>query len=168
MNVTTEATFSGGDGFPRAQPRRVSRFGGSHLSTSGFNRSIKFAENGFSEKTAWHPCVESFGKGHGIARIPDVIVANVGGNESGLDHPAVFPLALAEQLIKTFSQEGISSWTASVGAGRRSWLRRDVVVDIWGSNGRRSTSRSPWGGCDDECDQIAGFSAKVSRRGEAQ
>ena len=25
--------------------------------------SLRFAENGFSEKTAWHPCVESFGKG---------------------------------------------------------------------------------------------------------
>ncbi len=72
----------------------------------GFNGAIKFAEGGVSEKTAWHPCVESFGKGHGIARIPDVIVANVGGNEPGLDHPAVFPLTLAEQLIRTFSQAG--------------------------------------------------------------
>ena len=67
---------------------------------------FKFAENGVSEKTAWHPCVESFGKGHGIARIPDVIVANVGGNKPGLDHPAMFPLALADQLIRTFSQTG--------------------------------------------------------------
>jgi len=40
--------------------------------------------------------VESFGKGNGVARITDVIVANVGGNEQGLDHPAVFPLALAD------------------------------------------------------------------------
>ena len=72
----------------------------------GFSGDIRFAENGFSEKTAWHPCVESFGKGHGIARIPDVIVANVGGNEPGLDHPAMFPLALADQLIRTFSQIG--------------------------------------------------------------
>ena len=53
-----------------------------------------------SEKTAWHPCVESFGKGNGVARITDVIVANVGGNEPGLDHPAVFPLGLAEQLVR--------------------------------------------------------------------
>ena len=59
---------------------------------------------GVSEKTAWHRCVESFGKGNGVARITDVIVANVGGNEPGLDHPAVFPLTLAEQLVKTFSQ----------------------------------------------------------------
>ena len=28
----------------------------------GFNGAIRFAENGVSEKTAWHPCVESFGK----------------------------------------------------------------------------------------------------------
>jgi DNA modification methylase len=38
----------------------------------------------------------------GIARIPDVIVAPVGGNEKGVDHPAQFPLALVEPLIKTF------------------------------------------------------------------
>ena len=35
-----------------------------------------------------------------------MFVASVGSNERGLDHPAVFPLALAEQLIKTFSQTG--------------------------------------------------------------
>ena len=35
-----------------------------------------------------------------------MIVANVSGNEPGLDHPAMFPLALADQLIRTFSQEG--------------------------------------------------------------
>ena len=72
----------------------------------GFSGDIRFADNGFSEKTAWHPCVESFGKGHGIARISDVILAPIGANEPGLDHPAVFPLALAEQLVRTFSQEG--------------------------------------------------------------
>ena len=52
MNVTTEATFSGGDGFPRAQPRRGpesafhqgrglfgvrSRFGGCHLFSGTFS-----------------------------------------------------------------------------------------------------------------------------------
>ena len=72
----------------------------------GFTGDIRFAENGFSEKTAWHPCVESFGNGNGIARISDVILAPIGTNEPGVDHPAVFPLALAEQLVKTFSQEG--------------------------------------------------------------
>jgi DNA modification methylase len=42
----------------------------------------------------------------GVARIKDVIVANVGGNEQGLDYPAIFPLAVAEQLVRTFSQTG--------------------------------------------------------------
>jgi site-specific DNA-methyltransferase (adenine-specific) len=72
----------------------------------GFDGSIKFAQNGVSARTAWHPCVESFGYGDGRARVTDVIVARVGSEEPGLDHPAVFPLSLAEQLIKTFSQEG--------------------------------------------------------------
>ena len=84
----------------------------------GFNGAIRFAEGGVSEKTAWHPCVESFGKGNGVARITDVIVANVGGNEPGLDHPAVFPLALAEQLIRTFSQADDLVLDAFCGCGQ--------------------------------------------------
>jgi site-specific DNA-methyltransferase (adenine-specific)/site-specific DNA-methyltransferase (cytosine-N4-specific) len=89
-----------------AQPYADLKACGEESDRLGFNGAIKFAEHGVSEKTAWHPCVESFGKGRGVARICDVIVANVGGNERGLDHPAVFPLALAEQLIRTFSQAG--------------------------------------------------------------
>jgi site-specific DNA-methyltransferase (adenine-specific) len=72
----------------------------------GFDGSIKFAEGGVSEKTSWHPCVESFGHGDGTARVTDVFVVAVGNEESGVDHPAVYPVGLAEQLIRTFSQEG--------------------------------------------------------------
>ena len=79
-----------------------------------------------------------------------MIVANVGGNEPGLDHPAVFPLALAEQLVKTFSQAGDLVLDPSVGAGRPFWRRKGVGVVIWGSRGRRNTSRLLWGGCGDE------------------
>jgi len=89
-----------------AQPYADLKACGKESDRLGFNGAIKFAEGGVSEKTAWHPCVESFGKGNGVARITDVIVANVGGNEPGLDHPAVFPLALADHLIRTFSQIG--------------------------------------------------------------
>ena len=87
-----------------AQPFADLKACGKESDRLGFNGAIKFAVGGVSEKTAWHPCVESFGKGNGVARITDVIVANVGGNEPGLDHPAMFPLVLAEQLVKTFSQ----------------------------------------------------------------
>jgi DNA modification methylase len=79
---------------------------GKESDSLGFSGDIRFANNGFSGKTAWHPCVESFGNGKGVARITDVIVANVGGNEPDLDHPAVFPMRLAEQPIRTFSQTG--------------------------------------------------------------
>ena len=89
---------------PCSQPYADLKACGKESDRLGFSGDIRFAESGVSEKTAWHPCVESFGKGNGVARITDVIVANVGGNEPGLDHPAVFPLALAEQLVKTFSQ----------------------------------------------------------------
>jgi len=72
----------------------------------GFSGDIRFADSGVSKKLSSHKWVESLGKGNGVARITDVIVANVGASESGLDHPAVFPMGLAEQLIKSFSQEG--------------------------------------------------------------
>ena len=71
----------------------------------GFDGSVKFAEGGVSEKSAWHPCVESFGHGAGTARITDAFVVPVGSEEAGVDHPAVYPISLAEQLIRTFSQE---------------------------------------------------------------
>jgi DNA modification methylase len=89
-----------------AQPYADLKACGKESDRLGFSGDIRFAHNGFSEKSARHPCVESFGKGKGVARITDVIVANVGGNERGLDHPALFPLALAGQLIRTFSQTG--------------------------------------------------------------
>ena len=68
----------------------------------GFEGSLRFGVGGDSPLSR----VQAAGCTNGVARITDVIVANVGGNEPGLDHPAVFPLALAEQLIKTFSQAG--------------------------------------------------------------
>ena len=68
----------------------------------GFEGSLRFGVGGDSPLSR----VQAAGCTNGTARIPDVIVANVGGNEPGLDHPAVFPLALAEQLVRTFSQAG--------------------------------------------------------------
>jgi site-specific DNA-methyltransferase (adenine-specific)/site-specific DNA-methyltransferase (cytosine-N4-specific) len=72
----------------------------------GFVGSIKFADQGVSEKTGWHPCVASYGYGEGVARISDVFLAPPGCEDPGVDHPAVFSQALAEQLIRTFSQAG--------------------------------------------------------------
>ena len=69
----------------------------------------------------------------------DVIVAPVGGEEPGVDHPAMFPLALAEQLMMTFSLEGDMVLDPFCGAGRRSWRPRGAGGATWGSNGRRNT-----------------------------
>ena len=55
---------------------------------------------------------------NGIARIPDVIVANVGSSVEALDHPAVFPLTLVEQLVRTFSQEGDLVLDCFAGSGQ--------------------------------------------------
>jgi len=43
---------------------------------------------------------------NGIARCPDVFVAPVGTNDKGIQHPAVFPVSLAEQLIQVFRRQG--------------------------------------------------------------
>jgi site-specific DNA-methyltransferase (adenine-specific)/site-specific DNA-methyltransferase (cytosine-N4-specific) len=68
----------------------------------GFEGSFRFGMGGNGPLNGG----QGVGRSSGVARISDVILAPIGGNEPGLDHPAVFPLALAEQLIKTFSQEG--------------------------------------------------------------
>ena len=89
-----------------AQPYADLKACGKESNRLGFEGAPRYSEGGISTKTGWHPQIESVGLAKGIARITDVIVASVNGNERGLDHPAVFPLALAEQLIRTFSQEG--------------------------------------------------------------
>ena len=68
----------------------------------GFEGSLRFGVGGDSPLSR----VQAGSCTNGVSRIPDVIVANVCEIEPGLEHPAVFPLALAEQLVKTFSQEG--------------------------------------------------------------
>jgi hypothetical protein len=42
----------------------------------------------------------------GIARASDVIDVPVGVNEKGIDHPAIYPVPLAERLIATFCPKG--------------------------------------------------------------
>ena len=91
---------------PCAQPYADLKACGRESNRLGFEGTPKFSEGGISTKTGWHPQIESVGIASGTARITDVLIAPVGGNEPGLDHPAVFPLGLAEQLIKTFSQAG--------------------------------------------------------------
>ena len=53
----------------------------------------------------------------GVSRCSDVFVAGVGENDGGLDHPAMFPVSLADQLISTFSREGDLVCDPFCGAG---------------------------------------------------
>ena len=89
-----------------AQPYADLKACGKESDRLGFNGAIKFAEGGVSEKTAWHPCVESFGKGNGVARITDVIVANVGGNEPGLGSPCGVPTGACRATGQDFQPVG--------------------------------------------------------------
>jgi site-specific DNA-methyltransferase (adenine-specific)/site-specific DNA-methyltransferase (cytosine-N4-specific) len=68
----------------------------------GFEGSLRFGVGGPSPLNGG----QGVGRTSGVARIGDVLVAPVGENEPGVDHPAVFPLALADQLVRTFSTEG--------------------------------------------------------------
>ena len=79
----------------------------------GFAGSIRFGVGGDSpiQKGQQRNLV------NGVSRIPDVFTATIGSNDSGIDHPAVFPVALAEQLILTFSREGDRFLDPFCGAG---------------------------------------------------
>lgn len=52
-----------------------------------------------------------------IARVSDVIDISVALNENGIDHPARFPVQLAEQIIATFCPEGGTVLDAFAGSG---------------------------------------------------
>lgn len=67
----------------------------------GFEGSLRFVVGGESPLNGG----QGVGRTSGVARIGDVLVAPIGENETGVDHPAVFPLSLAQQLIKSFSME---------------------------------------------------------------
>ena len=63
-----------------------------------------------------------------------MFVAPVGGEEPGVDHPAVFPVSLAEQLIKTFSQAGDMVLDTFCGSGQtllaaKGCGRRDLAME---------------------------------------
>lgn len=56
-------------------------------------------------------------KKEGIARMRDVLVVPVGGNAKGVDHPAKYPQALCEALIKTFCPEDGTVLDCFAGSG---------------------------------------------------
>lgn len=61
--------------------------------------STKLAVRNY-DQSKWTNGKESEKKG--TARMRDVLVVPVGGNAKGVDHPAKYPQALCEKLIKTF------------------------------------------------------------------
>jgi SAM-dependent methyltransferase len=54
---------------------------------------------------------------NGHARTADHFIANVGDNENGVMHPAMFPVTLCEKLIQTFSLEGSVCLDCFCGSG---------------------------------------------------
>ena len=84
-----EIASSGSAGAP--SPTADLKACGKESDRLGFSGDIRFAENGFSEKTAWHPCVESFGKGNGIARITGRDRRKRRRQRAGLGSPSGLP-----------------------------------------------------------------------------
>jgi len=85
-------------GKPFCNPKACGRESG----RIGFQGSLRFGvdENGLVTSG------QNMDATNGVARCPDFFVAGVGETQESIDHPAVFPVSLAEQLILTFSREG--------------------------------------------------------------
>ena len=84
-------------GQPYCNPRACGR----ESSRIGFQGSLRFGVDGTGTVSRG----QSMAATNGVARCSDVFVAGVGETQEALDHPAVFPISLAEQLILTFSRE---------------------------------------------------------------
>jgi site-specific DNA-methyltransferase (adenine-specific)/site-specific DNA-methyltransferase (cytosine-N4-specific) len=79
----------------------------------GFDGSIRF---GLGDGQPVHGG-QNFEMRNGTSRCSDVFVAPVGTIEKGIDHPAIFPESLAEQLILTFSRDDDLVLDCFCGAG---------------------------------------------------
>jgi DNA modification methylase len=79
----------------------------------GFDGSLRFGLGGDSPVHAG----QNLNMRTGTARCSDVFVAPVASNPKGIDHPAMFPESLAEQLILTFSRVGDLVVDCFCGAG---------------------------------------------------
>jgi len=79
----------------------------------GFDGSLRFGLGGSSPIHTG----QSITMRNGRSRCPDVFVAPVVEIDDGVDHPAMFPVSLAEQLILTFSRDGDLVVDVFCGAG---------------------------------------------------
>ena len=68
----------------------------------------------------------------GTARVPDVWDVPVGGNDKGIDHPAMFPVELAEQLIATFCPAGGTVLDPFAGSGSSLIAAKRLGCDYYG------------------------------------
>lgn len=71
-------------------------------------------------------------KKSGVARVPDVWNVPVGGIEKGIDHPAMFPVELAEKLIKTFCPSGGTILDPFAGSGSSLIAAKKLGCDYYG------------------------------------
>ena len=69
---------------------------------------------------------------NGIARVTDVLDVPIGGNEKGNDHPAMFPVELAEKLIPTFCPPGGTVLDVFAGSGSTLVAAKKLGHDYYG------------------------------------
>jgi DNA modification methylase len=67
-----------------------------------------------------------------IARVTDHVVAHVGSVAANVDHPAMFPQPLADQLVKTYSPVGGLVADCFMGSGTTLLAARDAGRNWWG------------------------------------
>jgi site-specific DNA-methyltransferase (adenine-specific) len=68
----------------------------------------------------------------GVARIKDVFIAGVGQNSKGVNHPAMFPPTLVEQLVHTFTKEGDGVLDPFAGSGTTLFVSRFMGRKAYG------------------------------------
>lgn len=101
---------------------------GKESSRLGFAGSLRFGAGGKSPVGK----NQTLELKNGVARQPDVFVASVGTIEKEVQHPAMFPESLAEQLILTFSRKNDLVGDVFAGAGSTLCSAKRLERDFWG------------------------------------
>ncbi len=69
---------------------------------------------------------------NGVARVTDIVVAPGGPDDKGIDHPATFPVALAEHLIATFCPKSGTVLDNFCGSGSTLLAAKKLKRDFYG------------------------------------
>ncbi len=75
-----------------------------------------------------------FGNAPDVARVTDLVTATIGTISQGIDHPAMFPIVLADKLVRTFSPPSGLVADFFMGSGTTLIAARDAGRNWFGSD----------------------------------